>query len=148
MTPRSSCQKARRVLESLLWVYLNLHSDSIVSYVCFLDSNEDLPERWFDITLDQFRPPEDATPASNAMSSDCLTSDGATSDGGASNSGLEIDLQSVQASLLSDTPDPITDMTSVPTERVLVFTTVKLLALLALCKRGAVDGTFSVKIVN
>ena len=93
--------------------------------------------------MDKFKPPEDA----NAMSSDCMTSDGAASDSGAASSnGRGIDMLSAQDSLLS-TPDPVTDITSVPTpNRVLVFTTVKLLGLLALCRRGAVDGTFSVKL--
>ena len=69
-----------------------------------------------------------------------MTSDGVTSDGGS-----ELDLEGLQDSLLAPPCDPVTDITSVPTpDRVLVFTTVRLLGLLALCKNGAVDGTFSV----
>ena len=125
----------------------------------FLDSNKDLPERWFEISLDAFREPEDdAGPTSDTgvtsdgMTSDGMTSDGVMSDGGMTSDGVmsdggsEIDLQRLQNSLMPDQRDPVQDITSLPLpQRVLVFTTVKLLGLLALCKHGAVDGTFSVR---
>ena len=96
-----------------------------------------------------FRPAEQLD-INGGMSSDAA-SDVVTSEGIDTDDGLDavnrapshnVDLMSMQDSIFSATGID-GDLTSVPRQkRVLVFTTTKLLGLLALSRRGAVDGTF------
>ena len=111
-----------------------------------------MPPRWFTITLDEFKEDDTGgggggqTGASSVASSDAITSDDGLSRNVPLPSPINDELRSLQESLLSTSNcqdlDDI-DEASVPQpERVLVYTTVALLGLLALSKRGSVDGTF------
>ena len=109
-----------------------------------------MPPRWFTITLDQFKEDETGGQAGAGVgslaSSDAMTSDDGLSQDVPHASPINVDLQSLQESLLSTSNchnlDDIDEASVATPERVLVFTTIALLGLLALAKRGSVDGTF------
>ena len=109
-----------------------------------------MPPRWFTITLDQFKEDETGGQAGagvgSVASSDAMTSDDGLSQDGPHAPPINVDLQSLQESLLSTSNchnlDDVDEASVATPERVLVFTTIALLGLLALAKRGSVDGTF------
>ena len=109
-----------------------------------------MPPRWFTITLDQFKEDETGGQAGagvgSVASSDAMTSDDGLSHDVPSAPLINVNLQSLQESLLSTSNchnlDDVDEASVATPERVLVFTTIALLGLLALAKRGSVDGTF------
>ena len=110
-----------------------------------------MPPRWFTITLDQFKEETETGGKAGAGVGSVASSDAMTSDDGLSQdvphaSPINVDLQSLQESLLSTSNchnlDDVDEASVATPERVLVFTTIALLGLLALAKRGSVDGTF------
>ena len=129
-----------------------------------LDSNEQLPKGWVDLTLEDIC--KSVMP--EKISEDGLSSDGASSDCQSDDGGLDNDManlhhsplhlndsigsqtgnhQSIDTSISSsissilDASDSNDSTLALP-PRVIVYTTVELLGLLAVCRRASVDGTF------
>ena len=117
------------------------------SKVLVLDSNTDLPRDWDILDLkEKYGVVDDAGLAGDRGTEDGLSSDGGSSDGGSSigdSEGEAVQVQGhdpVQGEGLQD--DLEHDGEVGKPKRVLVFTTCLLLALLAVCRSGSVDGTF------
>ena len=118
--------------------------------ILVMDSNRDLPENWKDIDMKEtFGVVEEASDdinPSNGGSDDCATDDASSSDEGATS-----DEATAPADVDEDDNEEYQDVAANSTinvenakkpKRVLIFTTVVMLGLLAVCKNGSVDGTF------
>ena len=119
--------------------------------ILFMDSNKDLPKDWKTIDMKKTF----GVPSKNAVDDPAVndidvpsTDDAATSDDAATTDEAGTDDENVVADeddddVYQDVMDSTVNLENVANPpRVLVFTTVMLLGLLAVCKYGSVDGTF------
>lgn len=119
--------------------------------VLVLDSNTDLPDNWKDINLREFLPErpgadceDNVNPSDVGTSEDGFSSDGAElppASGRERNVHSEEEDEDDEINVSSGPVDLSTINHPLP-PRVLIFTTLSLLGLLAVVKKGSVDGTF------
>ena len=111
--------------------------------IIVIDSDKDLPDNWHKIDLASLFPERRKDPPDVATSDDGTSEEEQADRSFFDYDNLESEHLNLNSSLQSQSDDSLDDSLEVSKpDRILIFTSLELLSLLALSKHGSVDGTF------